>query len=41
MCRIRDRLKYTLDNKPIGHKVPYLQGRGVSTSVAEAPKPSS
>ncbi|WP_220428325.1 phage minor head protein, partial [Klebsiella pneumoniae] len=21
-CRIRDRLKYTLDNKPIGHKVP-------------------
>lgn len=25
-CRIRDRLKYTLDNKPIGHKVPYLQG---------------
>ncbi|HEM7934080.1 TPA: hypothetical protein U2L56_000968 [Citrobacter koseri] len=28
MCRIRDRLKYTLDNKPIGHKVPYLQGPG-------------
>ena len=27
-CRIRDRLKYTLDNKPIGHKVPYLQGPG-------------
>ena len=26
--RIRDRLKYTLDNKPIGHKVPYLQGPG-------------
>jgi len=28
MCRVRDRLKYTLDNKPIGHKVPYLQGPG-------------
>lgn len=28
MCRIRDRLKYTLDNKPIGHKIPYLQGPG-------------
>lgn len=27
-CRVRDRLKYTLDNKPIGHKVPYLQGPG-------------
>lgn len=27
-CRIRDRLKYTLDNKPIGHKVSYLQGPG-------------
>ena len=27
-CRIRDRLKYTLDNKPVGHKVPYLQGPG-------------
>lgn len=27
-CRIRDRLKYTLDNKPIGHKIPYLQGPG-------------
>lgn len=27
-CRIRDRLKYTLDNKPIGHKVPYLLGPG-------------
>ena len=27
-CRIRDRLKYTMDNKPIGHKVPYLQGPG-------------
>lgn len=27
-CRIRDRLKYTLDDKPIGHKVPYLQGPG-------------
>lgn len=28
MCRIRDRLKYKLNNKPIGHKVPYLQGPG-------------
>lgn len=27
-CRIRDHLKYTLDNKPVGHKVPYLQGPG-------------
>lgn len=27
-CIIRDRLRYTLDNKPIGHKVPYLQGPG-------------
>lgn len=27
-CIIRDRLKYTLDDKPIGHKVPYLQGPG-------------
>lgn len=28
ICSIRDRLKYTLDNKPIGHKIPYLQGPG-------------
>lgn len=27
-CRVRDRLKYTLENKPIGHKIPYLQGPG-------------
>lgn len=27
-CRIRDRLKYTLNGKPIGHKVPYLSGPG-------------
>ncbi|AUU85409.1 MULTISPECIES: hypothetical protein [Leclercia] len=27
-CIIRDRLRYTLDNKPVGHKVPYLQGPG-------------
>ncbi|WP_353614083.1 hypothetical protein [Mangrovibacter phragmitis] len=27
-CIIRDRLRYTLDGKPIGHKVPYLQGPG-------------
>ncbi|WP_374447405.1 phage minor head protein [Providencia sp.] len=27
-CIVRDRLKYTLDGKPIGHKVPYLQGPG-------------
>jgi hypothetical protein len=25
---IRDRRKYTLENKPMGHKVPYLQGPG-------------
>jgi hypothetical protein len=27
-CIIRDQLRYTLENKPIGHKVPYLQGPG-------------
>jgi len=27
-CIIRDGLKYTLDGKPVGHKVPYLQGPG-------------
>ena len=27
-CRARDRLKWTLDKKPIGHKIPYLQGAG-------------
>ncbi len=27
-CIIRDRLRYTLEGKPIGHKVPYLQGPG-------------
>lgn len=27
-CRIRDQLIYTMDNKPIGHKIPYLQGPG-------------
>lgn len=27
-CIIRDGLKYTLDGKTIGHKVPYLQGPG-------------
>ncbi|MFS1538544.1 MAG: phage minor head protein [Candidatus Phlomobacter fragariae] len=27
-CIVRDRLKYTLDGKPTGHKVPYLQGPG-------------
>ncbi|EPF0539232.1 hypothetical protein ACSQHD_003143 [Yersinia enterocolitica] len=27
-CIIRDRLKYTLEGKPIGHMVPYLQGPG-------------
>nr|CBA72297.1 conserved hypothetical phage protein [Arsenophonus nasoniae] len=27
-CIIRDQLKYTLEGKPIGHKVPYLQGPG-------------
>jgi hypothetical protein len=40
-CRIRDRLKYTLDNKPIGHKVPYLQGPGKSTFAVGAPKLTS
>ena len=27
-CIVRDLLRYTLDNKPMGHKVPYLQGPG-------------
>lgn len=27
-CIVRDRLKYTLEGKPIGHKIPYLQGPG-------------
>ncbi|WP_334469799.1 phage minor head protein [Arsenophonus sp. PmNCSU2021_1] len=27
-CIVRDRLKYTIEGKPIGHKVPYLQGPG-------------
>lgn len=27
-CIIRDRKKYTLDDKPLGHKIPYLQGPG-------------
>lgn len=27
-CIIRDRLTYTLEGKPIGHKIPYLQGPG-------------
>lgn len=28
LCQVRDRLKYTLKNKPMGHKIPYLQGPG-------------
>lgn len=28
ICIIRDRKKYTLDNKPVGHKIPYLTGPG-------------
>ncbi|MCW7764304.1 hypothetical protein [Photorhabdus luminescens] len=28
MCIIRDHKKYTLNGKPIGHKIPYLQGPG-------------
>jgi len=27
-CIIRDRKKYTLEGKPVGHKIPYLQGPG-------------
>lgn len=27
-CIVRDRRRYTLDGKPIGHKIPYLQGPG-------------
>ncbi|MCP9269835.1 phage head morphogenesis protein [Xenorhabdus sp. XENO-1] len=27
-CIVRDGLKYTLKNQPIGHKIPYLQGPG-------------
>ena len=28
MCRIRDGKKYTVDHKPVGHSVPWLQGPG-------------
>ncbi len=28
ICIIRDRKKYTLEGKPVGHKIPYLQGPG-------------
>lgn len=28
ICIIRDRLMYSLDGKPIGHKIPYLRGPG-------------
>jgi SPP1 gp7 family putative phage head morphogenesis protein len=28
MCRIRDKKQYTLDHKPVGHKIPWLQGPG-------------
>lgn len=28
ICIIRDRLAYSLDGKPIGHKIPYLRGPG-------------
>lgn len=27
-CRIRDSLRYTLNGKPVGHKIPYLRGPG-------------
>jgi len=30
ICIIRDRLMYSLDGKPIGHKIPYLRGPGRS-----------
>lgn len=38
LCMIRDRRKYTLENKPIGHKMPYLQGPGRIHFVAAQPK---
>ncbi len=28
LCMVRDRHQYTLDNKPVGHQIPYLQGPG-------------
>lgn len=28
ICIIRDRLMYSLDGKPVGHKIPYLRGPG-------------
>lgn len=28
ICIIRDRLMYSIDGKPIGHKIPYLRGPG-------------
>lgn len=30
ICQIRDQKKYTLEGKPIGHKIPYLSGPGKS-----------
>ena len=33
-CRIRDRLKYTLNNKPVGHSVPLFAGPGKFISAA-------
>lgn len=39
-CRIRDRLKYTLDNKPVGHSVPYLHGPEKFISAAAQRKRS-
>lgn len=38
-CIIRDLLRYTLDNKPVGHKVPYLQDPGKFISAAVQLKP--
>ncbi|VTP69607.1 Uncharacterised protein [Leclercia adecarboxylata] len=35
-CIIRDRLRYTLDNKPIDHKIPYFRGRDAFTSVGRS-----
>lgn len=28
LCKVRDRRQYTLDNKPVGHDIPWLQGPG-------------
>lgn len=30
ICRVRDKLQYSLDHKPVGHKLPWLGGPGMA-----------